>query len=164
MKRRFPLILLGFALVLGAWKLLYSSPPWRKALAQSPTLTLYSLEPQRDYWPRNTPSNAPKMDKSLILGLAIITDASEKAQLLRALDGRSDAHTACISEPRHALETSDKTVLFVACFECGQGRVAGTRFPSGSSPSLSGAAAPVFNATLKKHGVPLSHLGKEAEK
>jgi hypothetical protein len=98
-----------------------------------------------------------------VLGYSEITDRAEQRTLITAL-ASSARHTkggALCHNPRHGLyiETGTSTIILSICFECQNVYTFGSpnsvgRFADGGF-SITDAPASVFNATLKRHGVPV---------
>jgi hypothetical protein len=89
------------------------------------------------------------------LGEAEITDPVEQKALLSALiEGikNNDGHGFLCFNPRHSLHIEDgaKSVDLLICFECEK------ILTDGYTISVSRAPEPVFDAALKRHGLPKS--------
>jgi hypothetical protein len=99
-----------------------------------------------------------------VLGYADITDRAEQRALITAL-ASSARHTnggALCHDPRHGLyvETGTSTVALSICFECKNVYLFGSHDKMGPfadvvSFAITVAPESVFNATLKRHGVPV---------
>ncbi len=124
------------------------------ALENAEQYELLSLEPHPGPDAANTFHGYP------VLGRMLITDGNARANLTRALrTGASENQNtvaACFN-PRHGLHVVGKSgaMDFVICFECRQVKVFENELRTPgflTSPS----PKPVFDAVLKKAGVPLA--------
>lgn len=100
-----------------------------------------------------------------VLGYAEITDPAEQRALMTALESgvTHGWNAAMCHNPRHGLhfETGTLTIAFSICFECQNVYLFGPddkmgRFAHVGSFAITRAPQAVFNAALKRHGVPLS--------
>lgn len=154
-----------------AFRIYYSVGQWRvannleKLLRSNPRIILYSIDAAfrkpwelKKGWERE-PYKAPS-----VLGYAEITDRAEQRALITALasSARHAGSSALCHNPRHGLyiETGTSTSDLSICFECSNVYPFGSHdhmgpFADVGSFAITDAPESVFNATLKRHGVPV---------
>jgi hypothetical protein len=118
---------------------------------------LYSLDPV--VYEEPAPAGTEMFRGYRVLGRAEITEAGEREGLLKALSESARNNRGVVAlcfNPRHGLhiEGGDAPVDLAICFECLQ------VYPSGFNGDkgfiISEAPEPLFDVSLKKHGLPKS--------
>ena len=118
---------------------------------------LYSLDPRKRH--EESLHNQKVFHGFNILGRAQITDSSEQRALLRALAHgvrENDGPPAACFDPRHALHVDQggRSIDLVICFECSQVHAYG--FNQHDSFLTSASPQPIFDDSLRRHGLPLA--------
>ncbi|HVF72936.1 MAG TPA: hypothetical protein VM940_15140 [Chthoniobacterales bacterium] len=119
-------------------------------------VVLYSLDPNVYEEP---PAGTEIFRGYRVLGRAEITDPAEREGLVKALSESARKNRGVVAlcfNPRHGLhiEGGDAPVDLAICFECLQVYPAG--FNADKPFIISEAPEPLFDASLKKHGLPKS--------
>jgi hypothetical protein len=135
-----------------------------KLLQANPRIILYSIDAAAETDAGSTEFDREPYKAPAVLGYVEITDNAEQRALITALarSARYARGGGMCHIPRHGLyvETGASTVNLSICFACQNVYSFGSHNKTGplaaeDSFEITDAPASVFNATLKRHGVPI---------